>query len=101
MADNSVVLVNTLKVDPTRQKELISMLEHNIETVIRSLDGWRGSRLIASKDGTGVVIYSEWETPAAVQAMRSDARMVAYFPKIRELANFESTVGELVFERGC
>ncbi len=36
------------------------------------------------------------ETPAAVEAMRSDPRMKAYFPKIIELASLDSIVGSLV-----
>ena len=58
--------------------------------------GWKTTRLIAAKDGAGVVIYSEWETPAAVEAMRSDPRMRAYFPKISELASLDSMVGAAV-----
>jgi hypothetical protein len=39
---------------------------------------------------------SEWETPAAVEAMRSDPRMKAYFPMIIELASLDSIVGSAV-----
>lgn len=53
--------------------------------------------MIAANDGTGVVIYSEWETPAAVEAMRSDPRMKAYFPEILELASLDSIIGSAVF----
>jgi quinol monooxygenase YgiN len=64
--------------------------------VIRTLHGWKTTRLIAANDGTGVVIYSEWETPAEVEAMRSDPRMKAYFPKIAELASLDSMLGSAV-----
>ena len=97
-ATEPVVLVNVLKVEPGRQDALISLLKRNIETVVRTLGGWRASRLIAAGDGAGVIIYSEWETPAAVEAMRNDPRMKAYFPQIRELASFDSILGETVFD---
>ena len=97
MADASVILINQLKVDPANQQALIALLKQNIDTVITTLEGWKASRLIAAKDGTSVTIYSEWQTPAAVQAMREDPRMLAYFPKIRELASFDSIMGETVF----
>jgi quinol monooxygenase YgiN len=71
-------------------------LKQNTDTVVRTLQGWRATRLIAAQDGAGVVIYSEWETPAAVEAMRSDPRMKAYFPKIVELATLDSVVGSEV-----
>jgi quinol monooxygenase YgiN len=97
MSDDSVILINLLKVTPGKQDALIALLKQNIDTVIRTLHGWKATRLIAAEDGAGVVIYSEWETPAAVEAMRSDPRMKAYFPKISELASLDSIVGSAVF----
>jgi len=96
MSDESVILINLLKVKPGQQDALIALLKQNIDTVIRTLDGWKATRLIAAQDGAGVVIHSEWETPAAVEAMRSDPRMKAYFPKIIELASFDSITGSTV-----
>jgi quinol monooxygenase YgiN len=96
MSDQSVILINLLKVKPGKQDALIALLKQNIDTVIRTLHGWRATRLIAAKDGAGVVIYSEWENPAAIEAMRNDPRMKAYFPKIAELASLDSIVGSAV-----
>lgn len=96
MADTSVILVNLLKVKSGKQDALIALLKQNIDTVIRTLHGWKATRLIAAKDGAGVVIYSEWESPAAIEAMRSDPRMQAYFPKIAELASLDSIMGSVV-----
>ncbi len=64
-------------------------MKQNTDTVVRTLHGWKTTRLIAANDGAGVVIYSEWETSAAVEAMRSDPRMKAYFPDISELASLD------------
>ena len=97
MSDESVILINLLKVDPGKQAALIALLKQNTETVIRTLAGWKTTRLIAAKDGAGVVIYSEWESPAAVEAMRADPRMKAYFPRISALASLDSVVGSAVF----
>ena len=96
MHDESVILINLLKVKPGKQAALLALLKQNIDSVIRTLDGWKTTRLIAARDGAGVVIYSEWETAAAVEAMRSDPRMQAYFPKISELASLDSIVGATV-----
>lgn len=97
MTVRPVVLINLLKVEPARQAALIALLTRNVETVVSTLGGWKTSRLIAAKDGASVIIYSEWETPAAVEAMRNDPRMKAYFPQILELASFDSILGETVF----
>jgi quinol monooxygenase YgiN len=93
MSDESVILINLLKVKPGKQDALITLLRQNTETVVRTLHGWKTTRLIAARDGAGVAIYSEWESSAAVEAMRSDPRMKAYFPKISELASLDSIVG--------
>jgi quinol monooxygenase YgiN len=96
MSGEPVVLINVLKVKPGKQDALIALLRQNTNTVIRTLPGWRATRLIETKDGAGVVICSEWETSAAVEAMRSDPRMKAYFPKISDLASLESMIGSAV-----
>ena len=96
MSDEPVILINLLKVEPGNQDALIALLKQNTETVIRTLPGWKTTRLIAAKDGAGVVIYSEWETASAIEAMRSDPRMQAYFPKIIALASLESIMGSAV-----
>jgi len=95
MSDESVILINLLKVKPERQDALIALLKQNTDTVVRTLHGWKTTRLIAAKDGASVVIYSEWQTPAAVEAMRSDPRMKAYLPKILELASLDSIMGAI------
>ena len=96
MSDETVILINLLKVQPGKQEALIALLKQNTDAVIRTLHGWKATRLIAAKDGAGVVIYSEWETPAAVEAMRGDPRMKAYFPKISALASLDSLMGSTV-----
>jgi quinol monooxygenase YgiN len=96
MSDEPVILINLLKVKPEKQDALIALLKQNTDTVVRTIPGWKTTRLIAAKDGAGVVIYSEWETSAAVEAMRSDPRMKAYLPKLLELASLDSIVGSVV-----
>jgi quinol monooxygenase YgiN len=96
MSDEPVILINLLKVKPGKQDALIALLKRNTDTVVRKLHGWKTTRLIAANDGAGVVIYSEWEAPADVEAMRSDPRMKAYFPEIIALASLDSIVGSAV-----
>jgi quinol monooxygenase YgiN len=89
-------LINVLTVDPANQKPLIELLRENTDTVIRTLDGWMATNLIASADGKRLVIHSQWRDTASVDAMRRDPRMVAYFPRIAALATFDSIVGDVV-----
>lgn len=99
MPTHPITLINVLKVTAGTQDDLVALLKRNIETVVSTLAGWRKTRLIAAGDGNSVVIYSEWETPAAVEAMRADPRMQAYFPQISALASIDSTVGAEVFQQ--
>jgi quinol monooxygenase YgiN len=99
MSEEPVILINLLKVKPGQQDALITLLRQNTDTVVRTLHGWKTTRLIAAKDGAGVVIYSEWKDPAAVEAMRGDPRMKAYLQCILELASLESIVGSAVMTR--
>jgi quinol monooxygenase YgiN len=99
MSDKSVILINLLKVEPAKQDALIALLKQNTDTVVSTLAGWKSTRLIAARDGANVVIYSEWETPAAVEAMRDDTRMKAYLPKILALASIDSTLGAAVLSK--
>jgi quinol monooxygenase YgiN len=96
MSDNPIILINLLHAKSGRQEALIALLKQNTDTVVRTLQGWRTTRLIAANDRIGVVIYSEWDNPAAIEAMGSDPRMKAYFPKIIELASLDSIMGSVV-----
>lgn len=99
MSNETVILVNVLKPEPAKQAALIELLEKNTLEVVSSLKGWVSTRLIVSSDGASVIIYSEWATPDDIVAMRSDERMMAYFPRIRELASFESMQGHVVLSK--
>jgi antibiotic biosynthesis monooxygenase (ABM) superfamily enzyme len=43
-------------VKPRKQDALIALLKQNTNTAVRTLPGWKTTRLIAAKDGAGVVI---------------------------------------------
>jgi quinol monooxygenase YgiN len=88
-------LLNILTVEPANQAALLELLRTNTDTVVRSLDGWISTKLIASGDGTRVLIYSEWRDAAAIEAMRRHPDMTAYFPRIMALARFESIEGDV------
>ena len=90
-------LLNVLTVDPANQAPLLALLRANTDTVVRTLDGWIATSLIASADGTRVVIHSQWRDAACVEAMRRDPRMVAAFPHIAALAAFDSVVGDVAY----
>jgi quinol monooxygenase YgiN len=99
IASDTVTLLNVLTVDPANHDKLLALLRDNTDTTISTLTGWIATSLIASKDKRKVIIYSQWQTVADVEAMRTDPRMVAYFPHLAALAAFDSIVGDVVYTR--
>jgi quinol monooxygenase YgiN len=93
---NVVTLINVLTVEPANQASLLALLRDNTENTISKLEGWIATNLIASRDKRRVVICSRWKALANVEAMRTDPRMVAYFPRLAALASFDSIVGDVV-----
>lgn len=91
-----VTLVNLFTARPGRQPELVALLRENIEGVIHQLPGWIATELIAGADGNGVAIRSQWRGLEDIAAMRRDARMQAYFPRVAALAEMVSTAGDVV-----
>ena len=97
--ETATTLVNMLACDPANQAALLDLLRENTDRVITTLDGWLSTSFVAAQDGTRVVIISQWRDLAAVHAMQSDARMQAYFPRIAELAKFDSVPGHVAYAR--
>ncbi len=93
----ATTLVNVLTCEPANQAALLDLLRQNTAEVIVTLDGWRSTSFVAAQDGTRVVIISQWRDAAAVDAMRGDPRMQAYFPRIGALATLDTTVGAVAY----
>jgi hypothetical protein len=47
VSDEAVILIN-LKVKPGKQDALIALLKQTTDTVVRTLHGWKTTRLIAA-----------------------------------------------------
>jgi quinol monooxygenase YgiN len=94
-----ITLLNILTVEPANRASLLELLRANTDTVVATLDGWISTKLVASTDGTRIVIYSEWRDRDAVEAMRRHSGMTAYFPRITALATLESVMGDVMHSR--
>ena len=90
-------LINILTVEPEDHSRLVDLLRDSTEKVVSKLDGWISTSLIASKDLSHVVIFSQLRDLASVEAMRTNPEMVAYFPKVAALAAFDSFAADVVY----
>jgi len=97
VTNDVTTLINILTVEPQNQSTLVELLRENTDTVVSTLDGWISTSLIVAKDRRRVVIYSQWRDLPSVEAMRANAKMQAYFPRIAALAAFDSLAGDVVY----
>ena len=95
-----VTLINVFTVEPENQSKLLELLRENTNTVITTLDGWISTSFIAAANRRKVVIYSQWRDVAAIEGMRTNPSMMAYFPRISALATLESIAGDVVYSHG-
>ncbi|HZE40167.1 MAG TPA: antibiotic biosynthesis monooxygenase family protein [Stackebrandtia sp.] len=62
-------LINVFTVRPDRQRELVDVLTHATEEVMRHLPGFVSANIHASTDGTRVVNYAQWRSTDDFQTM--------------------------------
>lgn len=79
-------LVNVFVVTPEHQQQLVELLEEATVEVMRHLPGFVSANLHASNDGTRVVNYAQWSSPAAFQAMLQDPRAQEHMTRAGQLA---------------
>lgn len=71
-ADQFVILINTITVDPDRAEELLTDLSQATETMMRHRQGFVSANLHVSRDRQHVANYAQWRTHEDLDAMMSD-----------------------------
>lgn len=84
-----ITLINVFTVDPDRQQELVDVLDHATEDVIRHQSGFVSANIHASLDGTRVVNYAQWRSAEDLQAMQADPDAAGHMTAAADLASFE------------
>jgi heme-degrading monooxygenase HmoA len=64
-----VTLINVFEVDPTRQEELIALLNQATANVMSTIPGFVSANIHRSLDGRRVVNYAQWQTREQFEAM--------------------------------
>jgi quinol monooxygenase YgiN len=92
-----VTLINVFTVDPSKQDELVKVLENATEKVIKNLTGFVSANIHRSFDGRHVANYAQWESrealdamlahPAAQQHLRDAAALAQFEPNLYEVAS--------------
>lgn len=82
-----VTVISAFTVEPGRQDELVALLRTNADTWLRQLPGFLAAAIHVSSDGTRVLNYAQWESEAAIQAMRTDPNFGAHTAAVAALAS--------------
>ncbi|HLU28749.1 MAG TPA: antibiotic biosynthesis monooxygenase [Glycomyces sp.] len=98
MADQPVMFINVLEVDPARQRELAELIVEGAETTIRHRPGFAGLTVFTSLDGTGVVSCAQWRSVDDVKATRADPAAAAHAARIAAIAQAAPAVYRLAAE---
>jgi len=95
--DGLVTLINIFTVEPANQNPLIQLLTDGTEAFITKMNGWVSTNFLASKDGTRVLVYSQWRSAKDIEAMRQNPNMGPYLKQIAALAKFEAFASDVVY----
>jgi quinol monooxygenase YgiN len=95
-APSPVTLINVFTVDPAKQHELVHLLARATEASVRHAPGFISARLHRSLDGTKVVMYAQWQSREAYEAMRGDPGSRPYLERALAIAKFEPEMYEVV-----
>jgi quinol monooxygenase YgiN len=90
-------LVNIFTVDPGNQQKMLALLREGIETMFSKMPGWISTNLLESRDGSQVIVYSQWRDAQDIDAFRQDPRMSPYLQRFGALAKHESAICDVSY----
>ncbi len=91
-----VTLINVFTVDPANQRQLIELLAHVTESIVRHAPGFISSSLHRGLDGTKVTMYAQWRSVEDYQAMRENPAPLPYLQQALSFAKFDPGMYEVV-----
>jgi quinol monooxygenase YgiN len=84
-------LVNVFSVEPDRQKALRELLIEGTKGFFAKQPGFISASIHNSKDGNHILNYSQWRSPADIEAYRSHPDFGAYIKRIVALTKSQAT----------
>ncbi len=96
-----LTLINVFDVSPSRQQELVDLLVHATETVMKHRPGFVAANIHRSEDGIRVVNYAQWRSRDDFNAMLQDPGAIPHMRAAGEMADAEPKLFEIVHARSC
>jgi quinol monooxygenase YgiN len=91
-----VTLINVFEVEPSRQQELIELLEQATQEVMKHLPGFVSANIHRALDGTKVTNYAQWKSQEDFSAMLKDPRAQSHMQAAGRMAKAAPALYELV-----
>jgi len=96
ISNDVVTLVNVFTVAPERQQELVDMLIEATEATMKNVPGFVSANIHKSLDGKRVVNYAQWRTAEDFEEMLKNPDALTHMGPIKELAEFDAHLYEVV-----
>jgi quinol monooxygenase YgiN len=83
-----VTLINVFTVDPSRQDELVKLLDDATEQVMRKQPGFVSANIHRGLDGRHVANYAQWTSREAMEAMLANPEAQHHIRIAASMAEF-------------
>lgn len=93
-----VTFINVIDVDPSKQQEVIDILNEGTERVISKRPGFVSVTILASADRSRVVNIARWESADDVKATQADPIAAEYVTRTAAIATPSPGVYAVVSE---
>ncbi|OUZ10979.1 antibiotic biosynthesis monooxygenase [Aeromicrobium sp. PE09-221] len=91
-----VTFINAIDVDPSKQQELIDILNEGTEQVIGKRPGFISVTILASADKSRVVNIARWESADDVIATQADPTAAEYAKRTAAIAQADPRLYTIV-----
>lgn len=86
VGNDPVTVINVFEVEPSKQQELVDLLNEGADKVMRHRPGFVSVNILTSVDGTRVVNYAQWNTHDDVKATMTDPEVQEYGKRAAAIA---------------
>jgi heme-degrading monooxygenase HmoA len=96
ISNEVVTLINIFTVAPENQQKLVDMLIEATKKSMSKVPGFVSANIHKSMDGTRVANYAQWQTAEDFEAMMKNPEALAHMGPIKEIAEFDAHLYEVV-----
>lgn len=81
-----MTLINVFSVDPSKQQELVDLLNAATEETMKNMPGFISANIHAGVDGKSVINYAQWKSKANFEEMMKNPEAQKHMDEAGKLA---------------